>query len=222
MHAHSHQGNLGVENNNAFAGGHAHYAMHRQSNDGFAPPPPLSSMSYGTGFARPAPAVPQAVQPMPPLTAQPDAPPVKRPRGRPRKVPGTESRPASLNQGARGRPGRPRGSRGRGRGRGATRGRGRRGHDSSDEDGGEEGSSDSDDERGGSGSVNLQEEMPDDVSSSRSTLSEHTKLTIFARQYDPTPDSGAPTTKSGRKISRPKSFVPTNRPTSELLALQIM
>lgn len=144
----------------------SHYTQPNPVVSAFAPPPPNAS-AYSTAFAPPpTPHTSQAVaQPMPPLVPQLDQAPVKRPRGRPRKIPGTESRPVSLNPVARGRPGRPRGSRGRGRGRGG-RGRGKRGRASSDEDDGDGKSSDSEADAEGSvtGPLNLQEEMPDDVS----------------------------------------------------------
>ncbi|GAA5845159.1 hypothetical protein JCM3766R1_002091 [Sporobolomyces carnicolor] len=133
--------------------------------------------------------------------------PVKRPRGRPRKIPGVDARPAQPRPegttAGRGRPRGSRGTRGRGRPRGSgLKGRGaKRGRASSSED--DEGDisvdDSSEDENRGSkrgrkddDDVDLNEEVDDD--------------------FGPEGKVGA-TTKFGRKISKPKSFVPTNKPT---------
>ncbi|GAA6059137.1 hypothetical protein JCM10212_003884 [Sporobolomyces blumeae] len=151
----------------------------------------------------PAPGIPPNAPPqsLPPLAPQPvvgpdgslQPPPAKRPRGRPRKIPGVDSRPTP-SQGTTAGRGRPKGTRGRGRGRGA-RGRGRggkRGRVSSDEDDEPMGdSTDSEDEKEDK-EVNLNEEVDDD--------------------FGPEGKQAA-TTKFGRKISKPKTFIPTNKPT---------
>ncbi|KAM0753333.1 hypothetical protein T439DRAFT_323968 [Meredithblackwellia eburnea MCA 4105] len=144
--------------------------------------------------------------PLPPLVPEAPLVPVKRPRGRPRKIPGTESRPRNPTAAPRPQgtgPGRPRTSRPRtsvaGRGRsGKPKGKGKRKRDS-DDDGGDSGDSEDEGENGQSETsagpkvLNMQEEMPDD--------------------FDPS-DSTGPTTKFGRKISKPQPFVPTNKPTA--------
>ncbi|GAA5883978.1 hypothetical protein JCM6882_002090 [Rhodosporidiobolus microsporus] len=168
-----------------------------------APPQPHTSLGPAPGIpVNRAPEQLPALQPM--LPDGTPAPP-KRPRGRPRKIPGTESRGAGTAAGAPAAPkprGRPKGSRGRGRGRGrGGRGRGgKRARMSSDEDDFEGDGSETEDEKEdgrGEGSdeereVDLNREVDDD-------FGESGRL--------------AATTKFGRKISKPKSFVPTNRPT---------
>lgn len=171
----------------------------------------------------PAPPPSHAAQPavLPPLTSQvEEAPPVKRPRGRPRKVPGTESRGgAAAAPASRGRP---RGSRARGRARGG-RGRGRggkRGRASSDEEEEITDDSDSDDGNGSSRTVNLGEEMPDDVSLPLTCRARRAPHADTLLQFNSAGDNtAAPTTKFGRKISKPKTFIPTNRPTSASFGL---
>ncbi|BGO96028.1 hypothetical protein NBRC10512v2_007737 [Rhodotorula toruloides] len=162
------------------------------------PPPAVQGGPVAGIPVNPAPQNMQA-----PLTPQygPDGNPLppKRPRGRPRKVPGTESRgPATPASGAdspsgRGRP-KARG-RGRGRGRGGRGGGrgGKRMRASSDEDDftGDTTESDADGDEDEQKSVDLNEEVDDDFGTGKM----------------------APTTKFGRKVSKPKTFVPTNKPT---------
>ncbi|GAA5937975.1 phf1/phf2 family PHD finger domain-containing protein [Sporobolomyces koalae] len=154
----------------------------------------------------PAPGIPpnQPPQSLPPLQPQqvigPDGTvqqlPVKRPRGRPRKIPGVDSRPpAGGTTAGRGRPKGSRGTRGRGRPRGSgMKARQKRARLSSDDDDEDLISVDdsSEDERKKEKDVDLNEEVDDD--------------------FGPEGKVGA-TTKFGRKISKPKSFVPTNKPT---------
>ncbi|TNY18457.1 hypothetical protein DMC30DRAFT_426567 [Rhodotorula diobovata] len=171
-------------------------------------PSVLSQAPPAPQFA-PAPGIPvnMAPQNMPalpqPLNPDGSQPPPKRPRGRPRKVPGTENRStpaagaaggagAGADASGRGRPkarGRGRGRGGRGRGRGGKRAR----VSSDEEDYGPDLASSSDaegEEDDAEKSVDLNQEVDDD----------------FGGKV-------GPTTKFGRKISKPKSFVPTNKPT---------
>jgi len=148
-------------------------------------------------------------------------PPPKRPRGRPRKVPGVDSRPRpqpNPDGTPRGR-GRPKGSRGRGRPRGSktvNRG-GKRGRESSDEDD-QVSLEESSEEEKEDKDVDLNEEVDDDVRYSllysrppRFCVEGCAKMI----QFGPEGKVGA-TTKFGRKISKPKSFVPTTKATSRL------
>ncbi|GAA6013844.1 hypothetical protein JCM11491_000443 [Sporobolomyces phaffii] len=170
-----------------------------------APAPTPHHFSPAPGIPPNAP--PQTMPPLVPGGVGPDGQiiPVKRPRGRPRKIPGVDSRPAQPRPegttAGRGRPKGSRGTRGRGRPRGSgMKARGKRARSSSDEDDDDisvDDSSDDDDHkrrRGGKKDqdVDLNEEVDDD--------------------FGPEGKVGA-TTKFGRKISKPKSFVPTNKPT---------
>ncbi|GAA6015127.1 hypothetical protein JCM10207_003611 [Rhodosporidiobolus poonsookiae] len=163
-----------------------------------APPQPHAPGGPAPGI--PVNVAPQQLPPLgPALGADGNPLPPKRPRGRPRKVPGTESRGPASAAGTPGAPprggrprGRPRGSRARGRGRGGRGGkRARMSSDEDEFDAGSETASEPDDEAERD-EVDLNNEVDDD----------------FGMEGR----AGA-TTKFGRKISKPKSFVPTNRPT---------
>ncbi|GAA5990206.1 hypothetical protein JCM11641_001817 [Rhodosporidiobolus odoratus] len=156
--------------------------------------PPVEHQPIGPDPNVPVNAAPQTLAPLVALNKDGTPAPPKRPRGRPRKIPGTENRgpakpPGEGTTAGRGRPrGRPRGSRGRG---GRGRGRGGKRKMSSDEDDfvGQGQSSESEPEVEGEKDAEGEDDGDD-----------------FAG-----PNAG--TTKFGRKISKPKSFVPTNRPT---------
>ncbi|GAA5836252.1 hypothetical protein JCM11251_001442 [Rhodosporidiobolus azoricus] len=179
-----------------------------------APAQPHTTLGPAPGI--PVNRAPEQLPALTPMNADGTPAPPKRPRGRPRKIPGTESRggaPGQIAQGPKPR-GRPKGSRGRGargRGRGGRGGRGgKRSRMSSDEDDFEGDGSETDEEEraGRRGRGRTADDDDDDDDEER--------VVDLNREVDDDFGEGgrlAATTKFGRKISKPKSFVPTNRPT---------